>query len=276
MFKKSSGDFVLNKIKKVSLAKEKYLLLVDNETCNDDKIILDFSYNIVNAKTGQIVEKNTYIIKETWETPTLRNGIYSKDKVKDYRSMLKSNKATLITKQHLYYKLNYLIKHYGVNIFIAYNGVFDLESLYNTFDYTNKRMKQWQHKCWRNLANKPLFLKLDLLDLWTYASKYYRTKSFKNWYDKAIGVYGATGNRKTTAEIMARYLKENAVFQEAHKGLEDLEIEYSIFMACVWKSPNKIVLLNYIGLWGVWKLAQDVKIQKDSNLYQKVVLCNLD
>ena len=68
MFKNEKGQFILNRITKRSLAKEKYLLLVDVETCNDNKIILDFSYNIISTKGGAVIEKGCLVIKESWET----------------------------------------------------------------------------------------------------------------------------------------------------------------------------------------------------------------
>lgn len=275
IFKNSKNELVLNKVKKVSLLKNNYLLLVDVETCNDNKIILDFSYKIISCKTGQVVEQNTFIIKESWETTSIVNGIYSKCKKKDYKKMLKENRALLIDKQHFYNKLNKIIKTYDIKIFMAYNGKFDLEAIYNTFDYSNNRMKFWKSKCWRKGKLQALFKNLDLLDLWTYASVFYKTKEFKEWYDKNIGVYSAKGNRKTNAEIMYKYLKENCMLIETHLGQEDLDIEYQIFIACVWKRPNKMVVLNYSGLYGAWKLAQDTKLKKDSKIYQKVVLQNI-
>ena len=276
IFKSKTNDLVvLKKVCKKSLAKEKYLLLVDVETCNDNKIILDFSYMIISCKTGLVVERNTYIIKESWETRNIVNGIYSKPKKKDYQKMLKSNKAILIDKQHFYNKLNKLIKDYEIKIFMAYNGVFFFFSIYNTFDYENKRMKKWQFKCWRGGNLRPLFKDLELLDLWTYASVFYKTKQYKEWYDKNINEYSASGNRKTNAEVMYKYLKENKFLVETHLAQEDLDIEYQIFLACVWKRKDKQVILNYSGLWGAWKLAQNKKLDKTSKTYQKVVLQKL-
>lgn len=274
IFKNEEGKLVLKKICKKSLSRQKYLLLVDVETCNDDKIILDFSYMIISCKTGLVVKKDTYLIKESWETRSILNGVYSKPKKKDYKKMLKENRATLIDKQHLYNKLNKLIREYEINIFMAYNGSFDLEAIYNTFDYANNRTKMWKNKCWRGGNLKPLFKQLDLLDLWTYVSCYYETEHFKKWYDKNADILGytKTGNRKTNAEVMYKYLKENGFLVETHLAQEDLDIEYQIFLASVWKRPNKQVLLNYSGLWGAWKLAQNMKDKKHSKTYQKVVL----
>lgn len=271
IFKNEKNELILNKGKKESLSKHNYLLLVDVETCNDNKIILDFSYMIISTKTGLVVERNCYLIKESWETKSIINGVYSKPKIKDYRKMLKENKATIIDKQHLYNKLNKLIKTYNLKIFMAYNGAFDLEALYNTFDYSNKKTKWWQFKCWRKGFGKPLFKTMDLLDLWTYASVYYHTPHFKKWYDKNIGVYSDKGNRKTNAEIMYKYLKENKFLIETHLAQEDLDIEYQIFMACVWKRSSKVVWLNRKGLYGAWKLAQN-NVDKKSKTYQELVL----
>lgn len=272
IFKNSKNELVLKKVIKISLGKITYILLVDVETCNDGKIILDFSYKIVSCKTGCIVEEGTFIIEESLKTKSIAYGIYSKNKLKRYRKMLKEGKATLISKQHLYNKLNKLIRDYDIKVFMAYNGKFDLEAIYNTFDYQNKKMKLWKNKCWRKGHLKPLFKNLDLLDLWTYASVFYKTKDYKDWYDKNICVYSPTGNRKTNAEVMYKYLRENNLLCETHIGREDLDIEYQIFMACVWKRLSKQVVLNYSGLYGAWKLAQDRKLSKDSKIYKKVVL----
>lgn len=272
IFKNDKNDLVLKKVCKKSLSKQNYLLLVDVETCNDNKIILDFSYMIISCKTGLVVERDTFIIKESWETRNIINGIYSKPKKKDYQKMLKENRATLIDKQHLYNKLNKLIKDFGIEIFMAYNGKFDLEAIYNTFDYTNNRTKLWKSKCWRGGNLKPLFRNLDLLDLWTYASVYYSTPQFEKWYDTNICEYTKSGNRKTNAEIMYRYLKENKLLSETHLAQEDLDIEYQIFQACVWKRKDKQVVLNYSGLWGAWRLAQTTPKKRHTKLYEKLVL----
>lgn len=271
IFKNDKNELVLKKVCKSSLAKQKYLLLVDVETCNDQKIILDFSYMIISCKTGLVVERNSYLIEESWNTRNIINGIYSKPKKKDYQKMLKEKKASLISKQHLYNKLNKLIKDYEIKIFMAYNGKFDLEAIYNTFDYTNNRTKLWKSKCWRGGNYKPLFKDLELLDLWTYASVFYKTNHYKKWYDTNIKETSDKGNRKTNAEIMYKYLKENKFLIETHIAQEDLDIEYQIFLACVWKRKDKQVILNYSGLWGAWRLAQN-NINKNSNIYQKLVL----
>ena len=271
IFKNDNNELVLKRVCRLSLAKQDYILLVDVETCNDNKLILDFSYMIISCKSGLIIERNSYLIQEIWETRSLVNGKYAKGKKKDYKEMLKNNKITLITKQHLYNKLNKIIATYNIKIFMAYNGKFDLEAIYNTFDYTNNRMKLWKHKCWRGGDKKPLFRQLDLLDLWTYASIFYKTKHYKKWYDKNIKEYSASGNRKTNAEVVYRYLKENHLLKETHIAQEDLDIEYQIFIACVWKKSTKMFIANYSGLWGAWKLAQN-KIDKLSKIYQKLVL----
>lgn len=271
-FDYNKKEMVLNKIKRVSFLTSDYIMSSDVETSNDKKIILDFSYDIINTRTGVIVASGSYIIKETWETRSLKYGKYAKSKVKDYKKKLQSGECKLISLMDLYYLLNSLISTYGIKIFMAYNGKFDLEAIYSTFDYSNKKMKLWQKSAFELASEKPLFMQLDLLDLWTYASKLYKTKKFKKWYDKAIKIYSNSGNRKTTAEIVGRYILENLHFIEEHTGAKDLEIEYLIFIACYFNSPNKMVWLNYSGLWGVWRLAQDFIISKDSKLYSMFVL----
>ena len=67
-YDKNKHEIVLNKIKRVSFLTSEYILLCDVETCNDNKIILDFSYDIISTRTGVIVASGSYIIKECWQT----------------------------------------------------------------------------------------------------------------------------------------------------------------------------------------------------------------
>ena len=139
-------EIVLNKIKRVSFLTSEYILLCDVETCNDNKIILDFSYVIISTRTGVIVASGSYIIKESWQTRSLRYGKYAKSKVKSYIKKLKNEECELISVIDLYDLLNNLINNYNIKIFMAYNGKFDLEALYCTFNYANSKMKLWQKK----------------------------------------------------------------------------------------------------------------------------------
>lgn len=271
-YDKNKHEIVLNKIKRVSFLTSEYILLCDVETCNDNKIILDFSYDIISTRTGVIVASGSYIIKECWQTRSLRYGKYAKSKIKNYIKKLNKKECKLISLLDLYDLINNLISSYNIKIFMAYNGKFDLEALYNTFNYSNSKMKLWQKSAFELASEQPLFMQLDLLDLWTYASKLYKTKKFKKWYDKKIAIYSSNGNRKTTAEIVGRYILENLHFIEEHTGAKDLEIEYLIFIACYFNSANRMVWLNYSGLWGVWRLAQDMVLNKDSKLYIRFIL----
>lgn len=276
MINLKNNEFYLNKTKVANLMDYDNLIFVDVETSNDNKIILDFSYMIFSCKRGSIIESGAYLISETWNTNSLRLGKYSKEKQKEYRKKLKSGKITLITKDHLYNKINKLIKDYNLKVWVAYNGAFDLEALYRTFDYKNNRMKLWKTKCWKGGNFKPLFKQLDLLDLWTFASAIYKTKEYQTWYDKNNLPLSSKGNRKTNVEVVSKYLKDNKMFVESHIGIEDLENEYAIFMSCVWCNNHKNILLNYKGLWGAWKLAQNNPPKKESKIYRKVLLHLLD
>ena len=129
-------EIVLNKIKRVSFLTSDYILLCDVETCNDNKIILDFSYDIISTRTGIIVASGSYIIKESWQTRSLRYGKYAKSKIKNYVKKLKNKECELISLLDLYDLINNLISSYNIKIFMAYNGKFDLEALYSTFNYS--------------------------------------------------------------------------------------------------------------------------------------------
>ena len=60
---------------KTSLKKSNTYLLVDVETCNDQRIIMELSFLVINKLMGKKKEK-CYIIKEVWENEEYRNGKY--------------------------------------------------------------------------------------------------------------------------------------------------------------------------------------------------------
>ena len=66
------------------------------------------------------------------------------------------------------------------------------------------------------------------------------------------GWLSEAGNVKTSAEIAHRYLTGNVNFEEAHTGLEDVEIETQIMAKCF--AQHKAMKTNINRM--CWKLPQ--------------------
>lgn len=259
------------KSKKASLKRDYDLLIfLDTETTTDNKIIYDLSYLTFSTKRGAIMNKASFLILDTWNTKSLRYGKYlSKEKRKSYNQMIKQKKIQCTSKEELFSHLIDLINQYGTKkvLIVAYNTLFDLEAMYNTFSLHILRSKYFNNNCLMpNTKSRPNFLMCDYLDLWHYASPIFESKLYKKWYDLHLKEFGLTksGNRKTNCEILYRFLVDNAFIKETHIAQDDLEMEYQIFIAIYWKRGNSKIRVNYSGLYGAWKLAQNnCKLSKE-------------
>lgn len=235
---------------KTSLKKEENYLLVDVETSNYKRIVVEFSYLVINKMFGK-AQEHCYIIKEVWENEEYRNGIFAKEKIAHWQDMLESGKAKLISIYKLYDLLNKTIKEKNITVFSAYNVAFDFDAIHKTYHrYGIDKRADYES------TNE--LLKLDKFCLWNYAKKIFLTKDYVKWA-KANNIVTEKKNTQSGAEAVYRYLTENTCFAETHYGIEDLQIEYSIFLASAMANTldrNNSLELNKNGNWNLIKQYQ--------------------
>lgn len=228
---------------KTSLKKSNTYLLVDVETCNDQRIIMELSFLVINKLMGKKKEK-CYIIKEVWENEEYRNGKYAIEKLAHWQEMIDNGTAQVVSIYRLYDIINKTITDKQVNIFSAYNVGFDFNAIEKTYHrYGIDKRKDYKE------SNKLLGLKK--LCLWEYGKKIYCTKDYIKW---AIANKKLTPKNKikSSAESLYQYLIENEGFEETHFGIEDLQIEYTIFIASIIQNTldrNNSLILNKNGNW---------------------------
>ncbi len=242
--------------KKSSLKKEKNYFLTDVETCDNSRVIMEWSFMIINDLMGK-TQEYCYIIKEVWENETYRNGIYAKNKLAHWQEMIDSGKAKIISIYKLYDIVNKLIEEKNVNLFCAYNASFDYSAIQKTYHRygIDKRLDY-------ETSNK--ILGLEKFCLWNYAKKLFRTKEYVKWA-MANGIETDKKNIQTSAEAVYKYLTENTCFAESHYGIEDLQIEYSIFLASAFRNTldrNNALELNKNGHWSYIKKYQQELAEK--------------
>jgi len=229
------------------------ILLVDLETCDNDKTLFDFSARVVDTRTNKVLERISKVLVESWKTKTIINSCYSKNKKKHYKKMLLQEKYEFITRQELNDLLNKLIKKWHIFCASAYNGAFDLESLYRTLSIEKPRTKLFKHSILK--TNKCLFLTLDLLDIGTLCYVYYMTQDFQEWYDKEIITRNKDNTRKVNVEVMSKYLLKDRFYIEQHTGQSDLDTEQQLLISALNNESLKNVVLNLPMLWGARYLA---------------------
>lgn len=243
-----------------------YGVWLDTETCNNDKMIFDFSIKLVNLKNGSIKEEHSFVIEDTYKTKKIILGQYSKLKRKQYPALIKSGKYKLITRKELVEFLNNLFNTYKISCVCAFNIMFDIQAIYNTLTYTNKKMKYFKEPIITDLEELELF-KTDMLDLWAYASIIFASKDYKKWYISKDYKLTKNGYLKTGVEMLTRYLKESGNFVEAHRGQEDLDNEYNIFVSSAFLRNNKKLLVNVSGMKAL-SLATPIKVNKKTKSYK--------
>lgn len=250
--KQGKETFYLNNVRVVDKKELGNILLCDLETCNNEKTLFDFSYRVVDTKQKKVIERGSFILNESWFTRKVINGCYSKNKKKHYKKMLDSGIYKGITREELNNLINTLVSDYNIKVFSAYNGAFDLESLYRTFSIENKRTKFFKNSV---LNKDSKLLRLHLLDIGTACHVFYETQDFQEWYDKEIGERTKNGLRRVTCEIMTKYLLKDGFFIEEHTGQRDLDVEYQLLMAVLGREDVQTIALNLPMLWGANRLA---------------------
>ena len=103
---------------KTSLKKVNNYLLVDVETCDNSRVIMELSFLVVNKLFAKSKEQ-CYIIKEVWENEKYRQGEYAIGKLAHWQEMIDTGKAQVLSIYKIYDKLNKLITDKEITIFSA-------------------------------------------------------------------------------------------------------------------------------------------------------------
>ena len=222
------------------MKRKKYLIGIDTETTNgiiteDGKLDLSQSlvYDIgwqVTDRNGKVYEKKSFVVAEIFLDKDLMSQAYYAEKIPQYWEEIKSGKRVLTSFSKIRYAFLLDRKKWKCKAVFAHNAFFDYTALNNTLRYlTGSKYRYffpYALEIWDTLImSRQVFGKTKTYSL--FCEKYgYKTKH-------------KHPQNRLTAEILYRYLTKNNDFLEAHTGLEDVEIETEILVACL-KSKKKI------------------------------------
>jgi DNA polymerase III alpha subunit (gram-positive type) len=147
--------------------------------------------------------------------------------------------------------LEKIINRYGIKIMVAHNGKFDQNAIAKISEEfgTNNPMK-----------------KLDLLDTMEMSKVITFSKDYANYCienkDRLNSINESafitnSGRVRTTAQAIYSYLTNNPEFEEAHTGLEDIDIEIEIFKESLKRLGNTIVNLNTSPKWSDYSVIKE-------------------
>lgn len=219
------------------MAKKKYVIVFDTETCNsivvDDKLdlsqslVYDIGWQVVDLH-GNVYERRSFVIYETFVgMKDVMTSAYYANKIPMYEKQIKSGDRLLVRFSTMRKKFIEDMKTYGTNIVgSAHNARFDYNALNNTIRYLTKSSQRY-------------FFPYGT-ELWDTLKMARQTFGKESRYRKFCERNGYMTKHKVpqvrlTAEILYRYISGNNNFEEKHTGLEDVEIESEILWAMIRK-----------------------------------------
>ena len=199
------------------MAKKKYFMILDTETCGD--LVFDYGYTVIDRK-GNLVAEGSFVCEEFVNDPEkldMFHDRFTKTKIAQYYFSLYMghDEFTVMPFTEIRRTINTVQQAFNASV-CAYNAAFDVKHLTKTaeyFGYTN-------------------FFKTDVkyMDIWNMALSVLCNSRNYLKFCAAHDLTTAKGHPQTGAEAVYRYLTNDAKFEEKHTARADCEIETYIFM----------------------------------------------
>ena len=215
------------------------ILVLDTETANTIEFPLpyDLGYKILNRK-NEIIISRSFCIYEIYVTQReMMQSCYYADKIPQYEEELKEGSRKLVK---LYTARKIILedmKNFKITRVYAYNMSFDRRALNNDQKFTTENKyryffpKDTEFRCIWNMACQVLLARPSYIKF-----------ALKNGY------VSPKGNILTNAECCYRYITKNTDFIEAHKGIDDVNIEAEILLYC-FRQHKKMSTEPYTACW---------------------------
>ena len=236
-------------IKKVDLKKERYLMFIDTETIgtlNVKESVLPFEIGmkIFDLESKKVVKEKSYLVRKFFNNKYIMLSTFSATKYPDYFEKLNNDERYKTMRvNHISKDIEKNVQRYNVKIMVAHNGNFDKTAMARLFEDFG--------------VDNP-FENIDLLDTQEISKVITFSKDYTEFClankDRLNSVKDScfitnSGRVRITAQAIYCYITQNPTFEEAHTGLEDIDIEIEIFKKSMEMLGNTIVNLNTAPTW---------------------------
>jgi len=236
-------------IKKVDLKKERYLMFIDVETIgtlNVKESILPFEIGmkIFDLEKLKVVKERSYLVRKFFNNKYIMLSTFSATKYPNYFEKLQNDKRyKTMSVNDISKDIEKNAQRYNIKIMVAHNGNFDKTSMARLFEDFG--------------VDNP-FENIDLLDTQEISKVITFSKAYTEFClankDRLNSVKDScfitnSGRVRITAQAIYCYISNNSQFEEAHTGLEDIDIEIEIFKKSMEMLGNTIVNLNTAPTW---------------------------
>ena len=236
-------------MKKIDLSKERYLLFVDTETIGslfvkESVLPFEIGTKVYDLEKQKVIREKSYLVRKFFNNKYIMLSTFSATKYPSYFDKLENDKRyKTCSVNDIMQDLTKVISRYGIKIMVAHNGNFDktaISRLCEDFGVDNP------------FENIDLLDTMELSKIITF-SKDYANYCIKN-KDRLNSLKDScfitnSGRVRTTAQAIYCYISNNSQFEEAHTGLEDIDIEIEIFKHSMNLLGNTIVSLNVAPSW---------------------------
>ena len=208
-----------------------YKIVLDTETCPLDKecavvtpwnmFVYDCGWQVCD-KRGNVYRSRSFVNSDIFlDEKDLMQSAYYANKIPQYWNDIKSGKRILATFATIQKTLAQDIKEFNISEIYAHNARFDYGSLTNTERWLTKSQRRYFFPCDVTICDT---LKMS-------RQTFGKQKMYRAWCKKN-GYMTKNNQPRFTAEILYRYITGNNEFIENHTGLEDVDIERQIMVAC--------------------------------------------
>lgn len=228
-----------------------YLLVLDTETANSIEFPLpyDLGYKIFNRK-GETVVTRSFCIYEIYvgQKEMMKTAYYA-NKLPEYEKELKEGSRKLVKLYTARKTILEDMENFKITRVYAYNMGFDRRALNNDQKFITENKyryffpKDTEFRCIWNMACQVLLARPSYIKF-----------ALKNNY------VSEKGNILTNAECCYRYVTKNTDFVEAHKGIDDVNIEAEILLAC-FRQHKKMNTEPYSACW---RLVQNERLNMEA------------
>jgi DNA polymerase III epsilon subunit-like protein len=209
--------------------RKKWLAVFDTETTGRTvkgalgfPLIYDIGW-VIGDKYGNKAIEREFIVQEVFYNKIMENAFYGK-KMPMYWERI--GKADILVRsfREILKQLNDDLSLFKNKDLMAYNMNFDLRALRSTAEFCGLTSKG-------NKDNQLLFTeKQNFQDIWGLAVETLALPEKEDFYDfvETYELLTPSGNPKTSAEVIYRYINNDPDFIEDHTALSDARIEYEI------------------------------------------------
>lgn len=232
----------------MSYRKNEWFLVIDTETAGglDNPLVYDAGFKMMNRK-GETAEEHSLVVYNIYagQREIMKTAYYA-EKLPLYEIKLKNGERKMINFFTLKKMIADLMNKYNTTLVYAYNMNFDRRALNNTQRFTTEERFRYffpygtEFRCIWNMACQLLLARPSYIKF-----------AIKNNF------ISEKGNILTNAECCYRYLTKDTDFKEEHQGLDDVNIEAEILLAC-FKQHKKV---NQNPYQACWRLVQNKRAE---------------